>query len=635
MIKKNFGFDNFYVYEGNRVAFMAAQKVVQYPGEVFNPLYVYATGSFGKTHFLWTLYTELTKKESAFIFTPKEFEEYLQKNTQFDTAVFVDDINLVNEKLQDSILAMIDILLTKSKQLCFSGNVPPRELKNLGPKVISRIEGGLICDLQTPREIALVEFIKKKSEERGIIVPDEIALELTQLSGGSLRTIDGMLNRLVAYASLGNITFDLNTIRLILKEFYPRGIYSPVSSLVEELKKNADEVLTEIAEVKDPRSEYREKIYIWEMKGFDTSALKPLLDAEIETLASAYNVFIKKVERLIELQKEFGALNVSKFPEDAIKIETMLFSPAKIEEIESLLNSIKERLKAEEKRPFGNYWVTDCNRTVVELYEKTIIPSLGREFNPYIVFGGAGTGKTFLCQTISEDLKFRGYNPAIWDFGDDIQELPELKDLTDVLLIDNFHKIFALDVDLRNKLIENIIAYIRQEKGIFIFSEPFGDDITLNENEKMILQLGVEVFLQEPDPEITELYLKSKVSPEEYEMIKAKGIPRFKSFKEIDSFIMDLSKPQVVLEEKPPEEIIILGLPGEEIIKPVIEETVIEKVEPREEITQIIEPAVELHSPPAETQLKKLKEERLIIQEISDELLEENYAPLDRMGRWQ
>ncbi|MEO0123609.1 MAG: DnaA/Hda family protein [candidate division WOR-3 bacterium] len=630
MIKKNFSFDNFYVYEGNKVAFMAAQKVVQFPGEVFNPLYVYATGSYGKTHFLWTLYTELSKKESAFIFTPREFEEYLQQNTQFDTAVFVDDINRVNERFQDSILAMIDILITKNKQLCFSGNAPPRELKNLGTKVISRIEGGLVCDLQAPREIALVEFIKKKSEERGIIVPDEIALELTQLSGGSLRTIDGMLNRLVAYASLGNITFDLNTIRLILKEFYPRGIYSPVASLVEELKKSADEVITEIAEVKDPRTEYKEKIYIWEMKGFDTSALKPLLDAEIDTLASAYNVFIKKVERLIELQKEFGALNVSKFPEDAMKIETMLFSPDKIEEIEALLNSIKERLKGEEKKPFRNYWITDCNRTVVELYEKTIIPSLGKEFNPYIVFGGAGTGKTFLCQTIAEDLKFRGYNPVIMDFESDTQALSELKELADVLLIDNFHKIFLLDFDLRNKLIENIIGHIKQEKGVFIFSEPFGDNVTLNDNEKMVLQLGIEANLKEPDPEITELYLKSKVSPEEYEIIKAKGIPEFKSFQEIDSFIVDLRKPQVVVEEKPAEEIISLGLPGEEVLKPAIEEPIIEKIEPREEITQIIEPAVEPQSKPAETQFKKLKEERLIIQELSDELLEENYVPLPR-----
>ncbi len=630
MIKKNFSFENFYVYEGNKVAFMAAQKVVQFPGEVFNPLYVYATGSYGKTHFLWTLYSELIKKDSAFIFTPKEFEEYLQKNNQFDTAIFVDDINRVNEKFQDSILAMIDILITKNKQLCFSGNVPPRELKNLGPKVVSRIEGGLVCDLQPPREIAMVEFIKKKSEERGIIVPDEIALELTQLSGGSLRTIDGMLNRLVAYASLGNITFDLNTIRLILKEFYPRGIFSPVSSIIEELKKNADEVLTEIAEVKDPRSEYKEKIYIWEMKGFDTSALKPLLDAEIETLANAYNVFIKKVERLIELQKEFGTIDISKFPEDAIKIETMLFSPDKIEEIEALLNSIKERLKEEEKKPFRNYWITDCNRVVVEIYEKTIMPSLGKEFNPFIVFGGNGTGKTFLCQNILEDLKLRGHNPVLWDFASGIQELPEPKDTNDVLLIDNFHKILLLDNDLRSNVSETILSFIKKEKGVFIFSEPLGGDNILDENGKMIFQLGIDAILKEPDPEITELYIKSKISSEEYESLKTKGIPRFNNFKEIDLFIENLRKPPVVPEAKLSEGIISLGLPGEESIKPVTEEEVIEKVELQKEITQVIEPAVELQSKPLEPQLKKLKAERLIIQEITDELLEENYISFKR-----
>ncbi len=620
MIKKNFSFENFYVYEGNRVAFMAAQKVVQFPGEVFNPLYIYATGSYGKSHFLWTLYTELCKKESAFIFTPKEFEDYLQKSPQFETAIFVDDINRVSEKFQDSIISMIDVLITKNKQLCFTGNVPPRELKNLGPRIISRIEGGLVCDLQAPREMALVEFIKKKSEERGIIIPDEIALELTQLSAGSLRTIDGMLNRLVAYASLGNITFDLNTIRLILKEFYPRGIYSPVASIVEELKKSADEVITEITEVKDPRTEYKEKIYIWEMKGFDTSELKPLLDSEIEKLASAYDTFIKKVERLIELQKEFGALDVSKFPEDAIKIETMLFSPNKIAEVERLLNSIKERIRFGEKRPFDNYLISDCNNRAVELYEKTILPSLGKKFNPYVIFGNSGTGKTFLCNTISEDLKIRGYNPVICDFDKGFGELPGLINEKDVLLIDNFHRLSQASEELRNTIIGNIRENLRQEKGVFIFSEPISEDYKLSENEKLMFEMGIEVYLNEPDSKMVDLYISSKLTPEEYEQVRTKELPKFKNFNEMDEFIKDLRK-AVPVQETPAEEIVSLGLPGEETIT---------AVEPVLEITQVIEPGFESPTAVVETPLKKLKDYRLLTQDISDELIEENFISLTR-----
>ncbi|MGQ9534117.1 MAG: DnaA ATPase domain-containing protein [bacterium] len=635
MIKKTVDFENFYVYEGNKVAFMAAQKIVEFPGEIFNPLYVYGTGSYGKTYFLWALYGEFSKKEPALFFTPKEFENYLENTNQFDTAIFVDDINRIGEKYQDAMLGIVDILISKNKQMCFSGNVPPRELKNLTSKLISRLEGGLVCDLQAPREMALVDFIKKKSEERGIIIPDEIALELTQLSAGSFRAIDGMLNRLVIYASLGNITFDLNTVRLILKEFYPRGIYSPVASLLEELKKSADAILPEISEKKDPYSEYREKIYIWEMKGFDTSELKPLLNNNIETLANAYNIFIKKVEKLIELQKEFGALDTSKFPEEAMKIETMLFSPNKIEEIEKLLATIKEKIKVEEKKPFENYLIGECNKTVIELYEKSILPNLGKKFNPYVVFGPAGTGKTFLCQEISRDLQIRGYKPLILDFEQQINDLLQCLDGKDALLIDNFHKIIKIDENLRKKYIEIIIDYIKQEHPVFIFSEPFSEDVTFTENEKLIFEFGVEATLNEPDAEITKILLRSKITPEEFERILIKGLPQFKNFYELEDYIKNLEKRAAAPEAPSTEEIISLGLPGEESIVPLQEIIETEELEPQQlKITEAMEPAKPPESPPlmVEEPLKKIKEHRLFVPEIIDELLEENYEPLTKKG---
>lgn len=626
MIEKARSFENFYVYEGNKVAFMAAQKIIQFPGEVFNPLYVYATGSYGKTYFLWTMFGEFTKKEPALFFTPKEFEDYLQNTNQFDTTIFVDDINRISEKYQEAMLSLVDILISKNKQLCFCGNMPPRELKNLGSKLISRLEGGLVCDLQTPREMALVDFIKKKSEERGIIIPDDIALELTQLSNGSFRMIDGMINRLVAYASLGNITFDLNTVRLILKEFYPRGIYSPVASLVEELKKNADAIISEISEKKDPYSEYKEKIYIWEMKGFDTTELKPLLEGNIETLAEAYNKFIKKVEKLIELQKEFGAIDTSKYPEETMKLETMLFSPDKIEEIESLLVTIKEKIKIEEKKPFENYLVGECNRTAFELYEKSILPNLGKKFNPYVVFGSVGTGKTFFCKEIALDLQIKGYKPIMLDFEQSTSELPKGPDEKDALLIDNFHKILQKEEEPRNKCTDIILDYIKKEHPVFIFSEPFTENIKLPENEKLIFEFGVETILNEPDPEITKDYLSLKLTPEEFVAVQQKGIPQFKNFNELEDFVKNLKTSRPVVEVTPKPEIVSLGLPGEESVTPVSE--VIEAKEPAPQQLELVEPVKRFEpSTLVQEPLKKLKEDRLLVQEILDELLEENYEP--------
>lgn len=614
-MKKEISFENFYRYDGNRVAYLAAQKIIQFPGEIFNPFYVYSSSSLGKTHLLWAMYGELKKKTEVLIFAGKEFEVYLEKTNEFHLPVIVDDINLISEKYQDKILSMIDIMLLNGKQMCFSGNTAPRDLRNFNQKIISRLEGGLVCDIQSPKEFQLVEFIKKKSEEKGLIIPDEIALELTHLSFSSLRTIEGMINRLAAYASLGNVTLDLNSIRFILKEFYPKGIYSPFSSLVEELKKSIAEVLTGVTEAVDVRSEYKDKIYIWEMKGFDTSTLKPYLDGDPETLTERYNDFLKRVERLIELQKEFGMLDTAGAPEEAIKIETMLFSPDKVSEIENLIEVIKKKLKPKEFfKPFENFLVGGCNKTAYELYHKTIIPNLGRKCNPFVIFGKKGTGKTYFLKAVENDLQSRGLkvmfcNPM------ELTNIPY--ENLDGLLIDNFSLIFSQPDELRRDCFELLMNIIKNDRPVFIVSEPFSDDVSLNEDEKLVFELGIEISLNPPSQDIVESILKSRLKAEEFENILNQGIPGFDSFYEIDEYLNSLTT-------KPPpeisEEIVRLGLPGEELATVVPEEKLVPEGSKQTAEIEKIEEETRVQIP-----FKKLKEEKLIIQDFIDELVEENY----------
>ncbi len=613
---KNVSLENFYVYDGNRVAYLAAQKIIQFPGEIFNPFYIFSSGSFGKTHLLWAIYEELRKKGEVFIFTGKEFEKYLAETDVFNISVIVDDIHLIAERYQDKLLTMIDVLLLNNKQMCFSGNVAPRELKNFNQKIISRLEGGLACDILPPKEMQLVEFIKKKSEEKGVIIPDEIALELTHLSVGSLRTVEGMVNRLAAYASLGNISLDLGNIRLILKEFYPKGIYSPVSSLLEELKKNADEVLTEITEGVDLRKEYKEKIYIWEMKGFDTSSLRPLLEGDIETLTTAYNEFIKKVERLIELQKEFGSLDTSRAPEEAIRVETMLFSPDKIPEIERLIDEIKSKA-VEVKLPpkFAEYLVGECNRTAYDIYHKSIIPNLGKKFNPFVILGEKGTGKTYLLEAISDDLKRRNYRILFYDLAREAELTFDENAGFDTLILDNFSSIFSADEKIRRDFLELIMSFLKKDRPVFIASRPFSD-ITLSDDERLVFELGIEVFLGPPSSDIIEKILQKRLREGEFEKTQREGIPRFNSFYELDEYINSL-----LVEESKPElagEVVHLGLPGEEGLP-------LAPVEPELTEASITEKPAGGEEIPPPPPLKRLKEARLILSAIADELIEENF----------
>ena len=613
MVKRELNFENFSIHDGNKVAYLAAQKVIEFPGELFNPFYVYSNTGLGKTHLLRAIHYELKKKANALFFSAQEFEKCLEEKKKFDVPLIVDDLHQISSTYHLMFLSTIDAFLANNIQICFSGSCAPRDLQNVDDKLRSRLEGGLICDIQPPKELALVDMIKKKAEESGIILPDDVALELAQIPTVSIRTIEGMINRLVAYSSLGNVSLDTNSVRLILKEFYPKGIYSPVSSLLEELKKNATEVLQDVSEKLNIRDEYREKIYIWEMKGFDTSSLKDLLDGDIEVLKEKYDGFIQKVGRLVELQKEFGALETSKFPDEAMKIESMLFSPVNVEEIEKLITEIKEKTGViVPRKTFETFIIGDSNKTAYNIYREQIVQFLGERFNPFIIFGREGTGKTHFLEAIFSDLKSMDKSVVLYDLTEEKLE-PDVENIEgiDALLFDNFHTIFSASEDLRKKIFTTVMNCIKKDKAIILGSGLLAPDLLLSEDEKTVFELGLEVELGKPNSEVVEGYIKRRLGDADAEKIVQESLPEFSSFYEIDEYLDSYRAPV----PEASAEVTPLGLPGEEV-----EETQEEREEGKEVVTTEEEEEIKEIKP-----LKALKEERFLVPEISSELIEENY----------
>jgi chromosomal replication initiation ATPase DnaA len=607
-MKRELNFENFYIHDGNEIAYLAAQKVIEFPGELFNPFYIYGDTGLGKTHLLRAIHSELNKNFNTLFFTAKEFEKFIEENKKTETPIIVDDIHTVPTKYQRNIWEIIDLSLANNKQVCFSGNVAPRDIKNIDTKVLSRLEGGLVCDLQPPKKIVIVDMLKKKAEEVGINLPDDIVLELAQLSRGSIRTIDGMINRVKAYSSVGNVPLDLPTIRTVLKEFYPRGIYSPVSSLFEELRKDASSVLQNISEKLDIRDEYKEKIYIWEMKGFDTSSLKKILDGDINILEKEYENFIKKIERLNELQIEFSTLDTSEYPDETMKIESMLFSPDCVEEIEKLIAKAKKSIAEKEQvEKFGAFIIGKSNRKAYNIYQNQILKSLGEKFNPFIVFGTKGTGKTHFLKEINIDLKAHDKSVVLFDLAKEKGSLQTDIVNEAILILDNFHHITSLPDDMRKKIFRLIFSLIKKDIGIILGSGMLPSVLPLSEEESVIFDVGLEVELLKPSPDLAMAYIKSNLDAHSAKEIISKGLPEFASFYEIDDYIRPFKMVEVGAEVVP------LGFPGEEAESKKLKEMVAPS--DKKKVSISTEPK----------RVKPIREEEYIFPDVASELVEENY----------
>lgn len=590
-MKREMNFDNFHVYEGNKVAFLAAQKIIEFPGELFNPLYIHGSTGIGKTHIAWALYNVMSGKGSVHFFTAKDFEQHVLQNKAINDPLIVDDIHAIDPSCHAKLLSIIDRHLTNNIQLCFTGNAAPRDLTNFDDKLLSRLEGGLVCDIQSPKEMALIEVIKHKSSEAGILLADEIALELAQISTGSIRTIEGMINRLVAYSSLGNVTLDVNTVHMILKEFYPRGIYSPVSSLLEELKKNASDVLQDVSTKLDIREEYREKIYVWHMKGFDVSSLSMLLDGDVEVLKREYETFISKVERLIDLQKQYGALDFHDHPDQAMQVESMLFSPDKADDIEACIMRFAQKpVSIDRSRSFDSYLAGPCNEQALEIYQKQVRECLGERYNPFVVFGGPRVGKTRFLEAVFLDLEERGKKVYFHDCttGDKGYDWNAAEPY-DVVIFDNFHMVSKAPEPVRTMMFETLGQAIKQNKAVILSSLRLASESEWGSDVRSLFDMGIEVEIQSPDPATAIEYLESRLTPMQYEQTISQGLPDFASFSEIDAYMASItSAPQEAVsiesvmdaddagldaeaslkgeaDEAVP---VSLGLPGEEIAPP-------------------------------------------------------------------
>ncbi len=557
MVKKTFTFENFCVGEENKIAFLAAQRVLEMPGAIFNPLYIYSDVGLGKSHLLAAIYQAFSAKLTTKLVNGLEFVEalkhpnaadYKQEIKAAECLVF-DDLHLLRDDTRalDELFLILEHFLTENHQLVVSANGPPQDLTNFDSKIRSRLEGGLVCELGHLKETSRVNILRKKAEDRGLILPDEIAQEIARVVKGSVRELEGALNRLIAYSTIAQFPLDLNTTRLALRDYYRTRSAEPVMpSLIEELKTEAYQAISMVEGEALAREEFKEKIYIWEMKGFDVSALKPLLNQDMETLKLAYEAFVDKVKRLVELQKEFGSIDARRFPAEAMAIERVLFSPDKVDEFEKRMQGLHEMLALPKfEKTFDSYIVGECNEVVYGLGQD-MIKNLGKKLNPFVVVGQKGWGKSHLLFALADRIQ-KDHPDFVVRYFNLAESFPF--EAADVLVLDNVD--FLAEVR-RAEFAQLLSQYVKEDRQIIVSSSVPSLSLPWSSDIKYLFEFGIDAPLSPPDYKTVAEYikLKGRAVPAE--------LPEIGSFGDIDDF----------LDGRVKEEPVPLGFPGEAVAVP-------------------------------------------------------------------
>jgi chromosomal replication initiator protein len=228
-LNPRYTFDNFIKGDSNQLARAAAMAVSNNPGGTsFNPLVFYGGTGLGKTHLMHALgnFAVAHGKAKRVLYVSSEkftvdFVEAIEANKAGEFSQYyrtmdlliVDDIQFFSgkEKTQDNFFHTFNTLYQFGKQIVLSSDVPPKELKGLDERLISRFQSGLTADIQAPDLETRTAILQKKSTESGLEIPQDVIEHIAATVTNNIRELEGCLISLLARASLENreITLDL------------------------------------------------------------------------------------------------------------------------------------------------------------------------------------------------------------------------------------------------------------------------------------------------------------------------------------------------------------------------------------------------------------------------------------------
>ncbi len=236
-------FANFVVGSSNQFAHAAARAVAEKPSHSYNPLFLYGGVGLGKTHLLHAVGHEILRLHPHLevrYLAAEQFVNELINSIRFDRmpvfreryrnidVLLVDDIQFLanKERTQEEFFHTFNTLYTSQKQIILSSDSSPRDIQTLEERLRSRFEWGLITDIQPPELETKVAILRRKADLEGTTLPDDVALFIARQVRSSIRELEGLLNRVVAFASLTGkqLTVDLakETLKDIVWQAGPR-----------------------------------------------------------------------------------------------------------------------------------------------------------------------------------------------------------------------------------------------------------------------------------------------------------------------------------------------------------------------------------------------------------------------------
>lgn len=238
----NYTFDNFVVGDSNQFAYSTAYAIAKNPRQPrYNPLILYGNTGLGKTHLIQAIgnYILLYHPNVRVLYSTSEnfannFIDAIKNNDMNGfvshyrniDVLLVDDIQFFQNKgkIQDHFFHTFNALHQVGKQIVLTSDKPPKQLKDLDERLISRFQWGVIADIQPPELETRIAITKKKSENEGLELPEEVVEYIAQNVVTNVREIEGVIVSLFATIAFSKRKPSVELVREILRAKHIRSV---------------------------------------------------------------------------------------------------------------------------------------------------------------------------------------------------------------------------------------------------------------------------------------------------------------------------------------------------------------------------------------------------------------------------
>ena len=215
-----YSFANLVVGECNKLGISAGENISMAPGRTpFNPLFIFGGSRLGKTHLAQAIGIAVKERFPDLVVlyvTGNEFKtQYmdavtvLNKLTDFMAyymridVLIVDDIQaLLGPRCQDAFFNVFNHLHQNGKQLIFTSDRAPADLRNFEDRLLSRFKWGLSVQLTQPDYATRLAMLRSRAEREGVVIPDDVLEFIAGRVRKNFRELEGTLISLIAHSSV-------------------------------------------------------------------------------------------------------------------------------------------------------------------------------------------------------------------------------------------------------------------------------------------------------------------------------------------------------------------------------------------------------------------------------------------------